>query len=130
MKKRRNISGFSVLVSVVMVSAIAMSIGISLMFSSSQELKNTEIFQSSIGARALNNACVEEALEKLRHTNGEATEGTLTLGGYTCQYTIASEGGPNTVITATSIVGNVNKTTTITVSGYLSDIAIVSWIES
>lgn len=80
-------------------------------------------------AKALANACAEEALQQIRSLTSFTGTGSLTLGQGSCSYSVTSGGGENRTITASGSVGTIVRKIAITVTAITPNITVASWQE-
>ena len=116
--------GFVALISALIAGAVGAAITISVLLLGLGFTKTAIVFQQSNQAKALANACAEEALQKIRDTDYRGA-GNLSLNGGTCSFTIASD----RTITASGSVGDVVRKVKITIDRIVPSINITSWQE-
>lgn len=80
-------------------------------------------------AKALSNACAEEALEKIEESNPFSGTATITLGTGSCSYTVTSQGGQNRTITSSGTVGTIIRKVSISIDKISPNINITAWQE-
>lgn len=119
--------GQALITSVIVIGVIALLVASSLMILSLGSLRSTVSAQKSSEAIALNNACAEEGLYRLKQTSTYTGSGQVTLSANTCSFTVANDGAQK-LITISSIIGKITKKTevrlTVTQQGIIT---IVSW---
>lgn len=121
-------NGYILLVSVLVTGAIAAGISVALLTFSSAFLQSTQVDQQVAQARALDDACVEEAIMRLEQSVSYAGGATLTLGNGSCTIvSIQGSGASNRVVNVEATVGNVTQRESVTLSavGYPSTVS--SW---
>ena len=128
-KKRYNNGGYSTLVSVLVVGAVGVAIAVSLILLGLGSLKTSFAHEQSNQAKALANACAEEALQQIRDSTLFTGSGNLTLGQGTCAYTVTSQGGQNRTITSSGTVGTIIRKVKIIINQITPTIQVVSWQE-
>lgn len=121
--------GFTTLVAVLIVGAIASSVAISLILLGIGTTKNSLAIQQSFQAKALADACGEYALQQIRNSTPYTGSGNLTLGQGTCNFTVTSQGGQNRTITAYGTVGTIVRKVKIIINKINPRIIVVSWQE-
>lgn len=121
--------GFTTLVAMLVVGAIASAVAISLLLLGISTTKNSLAMQQSFQAKALADACAEYALQQIRNSTPYSGSGSLTLGQGTCNYAVANTGGSNRTITAYGTVGTVVRKVKITISQINPRIIIATWQE-
>ena len=85
--------------------------------------------EQSNQAKALSNACLEEALQQIQDSIPFTGSGSLSVGQGTCEFTVTSTGGQNRQITSTSTVGTVVRKVKVMIDKITPDINITSWQE-
>ena len=85
--------------------------------------------EQSNQAKALANACAEEALQQIRDSTPFTGTGNLTLGQGSCNYTVTSGGGQNRTIASTGTVGSIVRKVKTTIDKINPGINITSWQE-
>lgn len=121
--------GFTILISVLVIGAVALSVGVSLMFFGTKSLQTTEALQYSARASALAQACIEDALEHIRETGGQTTSGNLTIAGDSCTYTIQNQGGESRRIESVATVNGSTRRVIVTITGFSDEFVFASWEE-
>ncbi len=106
--------GFILLISVIIVGAIAASVAIALLFLGTGGSKSAISYQSSNKAKAGVNTCVETALEQIRENTSYTGSGSLSINGGSCDYAVTGI-LPKTV-TASSTFSGVVRRVTVSVS--------------
>ena len=129
MKNTRNQNGYVALLSVLIVGAIATTVGVTLLLTGTDSQRETLVTQQSAQARSLVDACAEEALQQLHDNTAFTGTNGLTLSQGTCSYTVTSTGASTRTITANSTVGNVVRKVAVYVTISSSSISITSWQE-
>lgn len=86
------------------------------------------LYQSN-EAKALANACAEEALQKIQESTPFSGSATITLGNGTCTYTVTKLTGQNRTITTSATVGTIIRKISITIDTINPNINITSWQE-
>lgn len=118
--------GYILLISVIIVGAIATSVAVALLFLGAGGSKSAISYQFSNQAKAGVNACVEAALEQIRENASYTGIGSLSFGGGSCTYTVA--GSLPKTITASSTFSGVVRRVTVTVSA-VNPIISSTWQE-
>ncbi len=122
-------SGYIVLITVLVIGAIGAAIATSVIWLGLGSSKSSLALEQSNQAKALANACSEEALQQIRDSTPYTGSGNLTLGQGTCSYTVTSGTGQNRTITATGTVGTILRKVTITIDAINPAINVTSWQE-
>ena len=121
--------GFITLVSVLVASAVGLSIALSLLLLGLGSSRTGFALNQSANARALANACAEESLRGVKNSLLKAGTSTLTLPDGTCVYAITNTGEQNRTITASGMVGAVIRKVNISISQITPFIVVTSWQE-
>jgi uncharacterized protein (UPF0333 family) len=122
-------SGFVVLLSVLIVSAIATAIVVSLLLLGIGSSRTSFALEQSNQAKALANTCAEEALQQISDSTPFTGTGSLNLGQGSCDYEVTSQGGQDRTITAEGVVGSVVRRVWITINKINPDIDMTRWEE-
>ena len=130
MKKLYNKNGgYITLVSVLVVGAVGVAITTSLILLGLGSSRTSFAVEQSNQAKALANACGEEALQHIRGSTPFTGSGNLTLGQGTCAYTVTSQGGQNRTVTASGTVGTITRKIKVIIDHIDPTIQVVSWQE-
>ena len=121
--------GYVLLISVIIVGAIAASIAVALLYLGAGDSKNAISHQQSERAKAAANACAEEALEQIRANGNFSGTGNISLNGGSCVYNVINTGGTTRSITASSTVSGVSRRAAISVTA-ISPVLTVTWQET
>lgn len=121
--------GYIVLITVLVIGAIGVAIAVSVIWLGLGGSKSSFALEQSNQAKALANACAEEALQQIRDSIPFTGTGNLTLGQGTCTYTVINDGAQNRTITASGAVGTVVRKVKITIDKINPNINITSWQE-
>ncbi len=123
-------TGFITLISVLVVGAVGIAITLSVIVLGLGSSRTSFALEQSNQAKALTNACVEEALQQIKDSTSFTSTGTsLTLGQGTCTYTVTNDGGQNRTITATGTVGTTIRKVKVVISQISPSITVTSWQE-
>ena len=128
-KRAPKTKGFTTLVAVLIVGAIASSVAISLILLGIGTTKNSLAIQQSFQAKALADACGEYALQQIRNSTPYSGSGGLTLGQGTCNFTVSNTGGSNRTITAYGTIGTIVRKVKITITQINPRIIVATWQE-
>lgn len=123
-------SGYITLLSVLIVGAVGVAISTSLVLLGLGNSRTGFALQQMYQAKALSDACAENALLEIRNSTSFTGSGSLTLGQGICSYTVTSQGGQNRTMTVTGVVGSVTRKAKITLSKITPDITVASWKEA
>ncbi len=122
-------NGFIALISILAVGAVGIAIAISLILLGLGSSRTSFAIEQSNQAKALANACAEEALQQIRDSVPFTGSGNLTFGQGVCNYTVTSQGGQNRTITISSSVGVIIRKVKIIIDKITPMIQIISWQE-
>lgn len=122
-------SGYMTLLSVLIVSALATSIAVSLLWLGLGSSKTSFALEQSNQAKGLANACAEYALGQVRDDSNYAGSGSLTLGAGSCNYQVVNTGDENRNIQSYGIVGAIIRKVEVDINNVSSQINILSWQE-
>lgn len=121
--------GFIALLSVLILSAVATAIAVSLLFLGTTASQTIRTREASLGARELANACADEALEQIRESTSFTGTNSLTIGGGSCDYTVTAQSGENRTITAVGTLNTVVRKISITIDQINPTIRVTQWEE-
>lgn len=122
-------SGYIALITVLVIGVVAVAITISLLLLGLGSSKTSIALEQSNQAKALANACAEEALQQIHGSIPFEGTGSLTLGQGGCSYTVTKLLGQNRTATASGIVGTIIRKVSITLDKITPNISITSWQE-
>lgn len=126
----KNEKGYITLLITLFLVAIGGAVAGSLILSGLGFSKTSLALDQSNQAKALANACMEEALQKLRETVYYTGSETLTLTTGSCQIqTVAGTGNSNRTVQTTAAVGTVQRKVKVVVTTVHPTIVISSWQE-
>lgn len=121
--------GFVTLTSVLIVGAVGTAIAVSLLLLGLGSTRSSFALEQSKQARALADACAEEALQQIHDSTPFEGTGSLTLGQGNCTYTVTKGTGQNRTIISTGTVGTIVRKAKITIDKINPTIKITSWQE-
>jgi len=121
--------GYITLISVLVVGAVGVAIATSLILLGIGSSRSSFALEQSNQAKALANACAEEALQQIRDSTPYTGTGNLSLGQGTCTYTVTSQGGQNRTITASGTVGTIVRKVKIIITKINPTITVSTWQE-
>jgi len=124
-----NKKGYVALITVLISGAIGVAIATSLLLLGLGSSRTSFALEQSNQAKALANACSEEALQQIRDSTPFTGTGSLTLGQGTCGYTVVNDGGEIRTVTASGTVGTVVRKIKIIVNTINPAINLTSWQE-
>lgn len=122
-------NGFITLISILVVGAVGVAITVSVILLGLGSSRTSFAFEQSNQAKALANACAEEALQQIRDSTPFTGNGNLTLGQGTCGYTVTSQGGQNRTVISSGTVGTVIRKVKVIISKINPTITVTSWQE-
>lgn len=120
--------GYVALVSVLIAGAAGAAVAVSLILLGLGSSRTSFALQQSGQAKALANACAEEALEQIRDNRRFTGTGSLILGQGSCTYTVWG-GGRNKTIRTLGSVGAIARKIEIEAEVLITQINIISWQE-
>lgn len=121
--------GYVTLITVLVIGVIGVAISISLLLLGLGSSRTSFALEQSNQAKALTNACTEEALQQIRDSTPFEGTRNLTLDQGTCTYTVTKLAGQNRTITATGTAGTIVRKASITLDKITPSINITSWQE-
>mgnify|MGYP001616035106 CR=1 FL=1 len=121
--------GYIALITVLVTGAVGVAITVSLLLLGLGSSRTSFSLEQSNQAKALANACAEEALQQIRDSTPFTGTGNLTLGQGSCSYTVTSGGSQNRTITSTGTVGTIIRKVKITIDKITPSINVTSWQE-
>lgn len=92
-KKQKIKKGFITLITVILVSAVTLTITFSFLLLGIGSVQTSESIEDSAKAKALHDACVYQALENIRANWSYTGSGNLSLGDGSCSFTVTESGG-------------------------------------
>lgn len=122
-------SGYITLLSTIFLVAIGGVIAGSIILLGLGSSKTSFALHQSNQAKALANACAEEALQKINDSNSFSGSSTISLDGGTCSYTVTKLTGQNRTITSSGTIGTIIRKTSISIDAVNPSINITSWQE-
>lgn len=113
------------------IGGAALGLTVSLLSFGLLSTKNTANFQEAVQVRFLADACLEEALQRIRATTGFLGSGTLTVGGGTCLYQVVpgAGGGERRTITVLASRGLMTRRVRAEVRAINPRIIVTTWAE-
>lgn len=126
--------GIAVLLSVLIFGAVGIAVVIAGLLLGVGSSRTSLALQQSVQAKALANACAEEALQTLRESIYYTGNETLTFSQGTCEIqAIGGNGNVNRTVTTVGTVGTVGtiqRTVQVEISAIHPTISITSWQET
>lgn len=121
--------GYVALLSVLIVGAACLTIGITLLITGADSQRSVLVTQQSTQARNLASACAEEALQQLHDNTSFTGNNNLSLGQGSCGYTVSNTGGNNRTIDSMGTVNGIVRKLKVYVTINATSISITSWQE-
>ena len=126
--------GHITLIAVITVTALGSAIALSLLMLGLGYSKNSYVLERSYQAKALADACAEEALQKINDSTSYEGSGNLAEGNGSCTYTVIKGTGQNREITTRATVsdaiGEVTRKVNVRVDQTNPRIYIAGWEET
>lgn len=122
-------SAYITLMSVLVVGAVGGAIAVSLMLLGFGSSRTSFAAEQSIQAQALANACLEEALQRVRESTSFTGNGDLTLGSGSCAFSVTSQGPENRTLEISGTIGTIIQRTVVTIEEIDPRIIVTSWQE-
>lgn len=129
MGQERLNSGFITLISVLIVAAIGVTVGIYVILNSLGFARSSLAAIQSAQARALANACANEALQQVHDNLAYAGTGSLVMGEGSCSYTVTVLTGNSRKVIASGTVGTIIRKVQIEITALRPNINVSSWKE-
>lgn len=130
MKKNYYTDGYITLLSVVIFSAVSVAIVTTVLFLGSQSLSSSRDQELGAYGRQILDACIEEALERIKDLESFTGFGSLSFGNGTCSYQVTNNGGTNRTVTASSTSGTIVRKAQATLNQINPTIHITSWSDT
>lgn len=115
------------LLSVLVVGAIGLAVTVSLLLLGLGSARTSFAYEQSGQARALAEACAEDALQQIRDDSAFTGTDTFLLGQGTCIYSVTNTGGQNRTIMSTSTVGTMVRKVKVMLNGVDPEMSVTSW---
>lgn len=124
----KNQNGFVTLLSVILVGAVGLAVGTSLLLTSIDNSRTLNSLEKSYISRELANLCGEEALERIRRNSSFLGSGNIATSQGTCDFTVTDEGGTTRKIDSLGTSDTTIRKVLINLD-QVSPINITSWQE-
>lgn len=124
----QNKQGYVLLLTLLIVGAVGLVVTISFLLIGVGNTKTSFSLEQANQARALANACAEDALQTLHDNTSFSGYGALSSSIGTCSYEVSDDGG-NKNIVASSTVGQVIRKVEVIVDQVTPEINVSSWQE-
>jgi hypothetical protein len=77
-------SGYVLIIGVILLGAVALTIAVSLLLTGIGNVRSQLVLTHAIGARALAEACIEEAIIRIKHDVNDRETGNIDVGERSC----------------------------------------------
>ena len=121
--------GYITLVSVLIATAVALAVGVSLILWGTGFTKTSLALKQSHQAKALGDACAEEALQQIQDSGGFTGSATISLGQGSCSYTVTDLGAQDRLLTSSGTVGTTVRKIQISIDQVNPTVNVTSWQE-
>jgi len=122
-------NGYIALISVLIIGAMALSVGLSLLTIGISNTQTALVRQQLEQSKALSSACAEKALYQIRADNNYSGTLNFNLGQGTCSVMVIKGGSENRTVQSTGTVNNTNARIKIILSDIYPTLVISSWQE-
>ena len=122
-------NGYIALVSILIISAIIMTIAISAGLLSISEADMGLEKNLASEAYYLASACAEEGLQQIRDSASFKGSGNLFFSNGSCNYNVIAQGPNNRTINSSGLSGDIIRKIVVTLDSINPSINIVSWTE-
>ena len=110
-------NGYVILLSTLVVAAVSLTVVVALTLLSTDTHRTSLALLQSNQAKALANACAEQALEEIRQDDAYVGTDNLSLGQGTCTFVVTDLGGESRNIQASGTVSTVIRRVEIEIDG-------------
>lgn len=124
-----NQRGYITLLSVLFLVAIGGVVAGSLILLGLGSSRTSFALDQSNQAKALANACGEEALERIQESTPFSGSATINLGNGSCVYTVTKLTGQNRTIASSGTIGTILRKVSISIDKITPAINITFWQE-
>lgn len=128
-KNVKQVNGYVMLVSVLVVGAIGVAVSVSLLLLGLSASRTSFSLEQSNQAKSLANACAEKALQQIRDLTSFSGTDVLNLGQGSCTYTVTAGSEENRTIEAYGSIDTILRRVKITIDQINPIVNIVSWQE-
>ena len=119
--------GYIALITVLVTGAVGVAITVSLILLGLGSSRTSFSLEQSNQAKALANACSEEALQQIRDSTPFTGTGNLTLGRGTCAYAVVNDGAQNRTVSASGTVRTGHRANPATTQRVRPDSGSAPW---
>ncbi len=127
-KKNSNM-GFVTLYSVIILGSVGLALVAALAMSGIWAIRTSGNDRDSAQARKAADSCVELALQTIWDNNSFSGNGSSTLGGSICTFSVTNTGGDSRIINATGTVGSLLRKIFVSVDALSPAINVSDWQE-
>ena len=121
--------GYVALISVLAVGTVGVVVVTGVILLGLSWSRTSFTAEQSFQAKALADACVEEALQQIKDSIPFTGNGTLTFGQGSCAYTVTNNGAQNRSVVSVGTVGTVVRKVSVTLDKISPGINITGWQE-
>jgi hypothetical protein len=121
--------GYILLLSILVVGAVGLAVTLSLLLLGLDASRTVLAVEQASGARALANACAEEALQQIRIDSLFVGSGNLAFNGGICNYTVVNTGGNTRGVTVSASKSNTFSRLAVSISALYPLFTYTSWQE-
>jgi len=125
--KNNSAAGMVSLVSVLLISVVALAVAVSLLVFSAGQSQNDLLAYQLAQARAINDACLEQALVNIKNNPAFSGSYNLILDSGAGDYQVEQLAGGKITIKASAYVGSAVSRQQVLIDQLSSQINIVSW---
>lgn len=122
-------NGFMSLLTILVVGAVGVLIVTTFSLLAIDASRTGFALEQSFQAKALSNACAEEALQQISDSVPFSGAGTLSLGEGDCGYDVTALSGQSRTLDATGVVDTIMRKVDVRLDAITPNINITSWQE-
>lgn len=126
---QRSLDGYIALITVIVVGAVVVAVGISLLLLGLSAGRTGFAVEQSTKARSLANACAENALQLIHDSVPYTGTLNLSLDDGSCSSTVTAGVGQSRTIVVTGTVVTVVRKINISITQIIPTIVVSSWLE-
>jgi hypothetical protein len=127
MIKRSNSNGYITLISILIISSIAVTLALTLTLISVGSSQSSVTYTQSRQADAYAAACAEEAMEQLKTDVNYIGSNGLNIGTGTCSYEVINNGGQDRTVNASGTAGQATRRVKVLLTAASPTFTIISW---
>lgn len=125
----RRQAGYITLLSTLFLVAIGGIVASSVILLGLGFSKTSFTLEQSNQTKALANACMEEALQKIQESTPFSGSATISLGNGSCSYIVTKLTGQNRTVISSGTVGTIIRKISVSIDKINPNISITSWQE-